>query len=141
MNLKVILLADDDPDDAEIFAEVLAEVDPMVKFYHVEDGLAVLDHFDSPENEKPNVIFLDINMREMNGWQCLTRLKKDQHKKDIPVVIYSTSSHPRDKQTAAELGASAFITKPSDYKILRKILLTITANVNHDLKSAINSLT
>jgi CheY-like chemotaxis protein len=137
---KIILLADDDLDDAEVFAEILTHVDASVKFYHVKNGLEVFAHMKRMKNQKPAIIFLDINMPEMSGWQCLSVLKNDSLTTDIPVVIYSTSSHHRDKQTAIELGASAFITKPSDYKKLQDLLSVITANLYGDIKAAIGTL-
>jgi CheY-like chemotaxis protein len=137
---KIILLADDDMDDAEMFAEVLALTDPSIKFYHVKNGLEVFDHMKRMTNQMPAIIFLDINMPEMSGWQCLSILKNDPLARCIPVVIYSTSSHHRDKQTAIELGASAFITKPSDYKKLQNLLSVVTANLYGDIKAAIGTL-
>lgn len=137
---RVILLADDDPDDAEMFGEVLAEIDSSVEFYHVKNGVAVFDYLKEKENLAPNVIFLDINMPQMSGWQCLSLLKSDPATKDIPVLIYSTSSHQRDKQIAIELGASGFITKPSNYKMLHSMLTIIAANLHRDIASTINSL-
>jgi CheY-like chemotaxis protein len=94
------------------------------------------------EREKiiPNVIFLDINMPQMNGWQCLSALKSDPATKEIPVIIYSTSSHERDKQIAMELGASGFITKPSNYHSLRSILTSIAGNLHSDISRTIKSL-
>jgi CheY-like chemotaxis protein len=127
---KSILLADDDIDDAEIFADLLSEIDPLVEFYHAKDGLGVFEHISQMGEDTPNIILLDLNMPEMNGWQCLSRLKKDPLTKDIPVLIYSTSSYHRDKQTAIEFGASAFITKPSDYHNLRKLISAVTSQLN-----------
>jgi CheY-like chemotaxis protein len=135
---KVILLADDDPDDAEMFALVLSDIDSSLTLHHVKDGLAVFEHLKHPGNQVPDIIFLDINMPEMNGWQCLSMLKHNDRTKNIPVLIYTTSSHSRDKQTAIELGASAFITKPSDYNTLRKILSAIASSHGSDIKSTIN---
>jgi CheY-like chemotaxis protein len=137
---KVILLADDDPDDAEMFSFLLKEVDPSVTLYHVHNGSAVFDYFKEQQNPIPTVIFLDINMPEMTGWQCLTALKSNTQTKNIPVLIYSTSAHPRDKQIASDLGAIAFITKPSDYQRLKKLLTIITANLNGDIKHSLNNL-
>jgi CheY-like chemotaxis protein len=135
---KVILLADDDPDDAEMFALVLSDINPAMQLYHVKDGLAVFEHLKDPEKQAPDIIFLDINMPEMNGWQCLSMLKNNHRTKAIPVLIYTTSSHSKDRQTAMELGASAFITKPSDYKTLRKILSAIAASEGSDIKNTID---
>lgn len=126
---KVILLADDDWDDAEIFSMVLAKVDSSVRFYYVDNGSAVLDFLKQGKNQFPDIIFLDINMPEVSGWQCLTAIKNDTNTKDIPVLIYSTSAHPRDKQLAMDLGASGFITKPSDYKTLEQLLSVVISDM------------
>jgi CheY-like chemotaxis protein len=79
-------------------------------------------------------------MPEISGWQCLTALKSDAITKHIPVLMYSTSSHHRDRQKATELGATGFITKPSDLKTLRTILSTIAANLHSDFSKVIHNL-
>jgi CheY-like chemotaxis protein len=137
---KIILLADDDMDDAEIFGHILEDIDPSLKFYHVTNGSGVMHHLGTPENPKPDIIFLDLNMPEMNGWQCLSRLKSEDKTRDIPVLIYSTSSYLRDKQQAMASGASAFITKPSDYKTLQRLLFKISTSLRRDLMSTIHKL-
>jgi CheY-like chemotaxis protein len=125
----IILLADDDFDDAEFFADALNDVDPRVKFCHAENGFGVFEHIKTLGNRKPSIIFLDLNMPEMDGWECLSILKRDPVTKNIPVMIYSTSSYNRDKQNALACGATAFITKPSDYESLRKLMTSLTSNL------------
>jgi CheY-like chemotaxis protein len=137
---KTILLADDDPDDVEIFITVLHDIDPAVAVHAVSNGLGIFEYLKNNGDHRPDAIFLDINMPEMSGWQCLSALKEDHTTKDIPVVMYSTSSHHRDKQIAIELGASGFITKPSDLKTLEKVLRAVASNLTSDLKNAIRSL-
>jgi len=137
---KIVLLADDDSDDAEMFSLVLSEVDPSIQFHHVENGLAVFEFLHKMGSKVPDVIFMDINMPQMSGWECLTALKSNAITKNIPVLIYSTSSHARDKQIAAQLGASGFITKPSDYRTLRKILSTIADNLHQNVTQLISNL-
>lgn len=125
----IILLADDDHDDAEIFADVLNDVHPHAKFFHAKNGIGVFEQIKSLEGRVPGIIFLDLNMPEMDGWQCLSILKRDPQTRDIPVIIYSTSSYLPDKQKAIASGASAFITKPSDYESLRKLITSLTSTV------------
>jgi CheY-like chemotaxis protein len=137
---KVFLLADDDIEDAEMFSLALADVDPAVKFYHAENGRAVFNYFQRHENPVPDIIFLDLNMPEVDGWKCLENLKSDSATKEIPVFIYSTSSLQRDKKEALELGATAFITKPSEYKTLQKILGAVAGNFTADIKKTIDSI-
>lgn len=133
-SFKTILLADDDVDDAEMFGLVLTEVDPGVVLHHVANGEEVFDLITGETGLTPDVIFLDLNMPLMNGWQCLEKLKANSATKDIPVVIYTTSSHTRDKQIAMANGATAFITKPSDYKALRALLVSVISDTYQFVK-------
>src|SRR3712207_625430 len=93
---KTVLLADDDADDAEIFQEALREVAPSTNLYRVESGTAILQYLKDNRNVRPDIIFMDLNMPLMNGWQCLAKLKNTKGLDDIPVIIYTTSSNPRD---------------------------------------------
>ena len=137
---KFFLLADDDRDDAELFSEALSTVNPSIKFHHVEDGQEVFQFLSTSKIEKPDVIFLDLNMPAMSGWQCLAKLKNDSALKNIPVIMYSTSSNPREKEIAIELGATGFVTKPTDFKLLTKILETISNNLGSDLKRILKEM-
>ena len=137
---KLFLLVDDDSDDAELFGEALATIDPPVEFHHAQDGKVAFDYLGNSKNKIPDLIFLDLNMPEMSGWQCLTRIKKDDSLKNTSVVMYSTSSHQRDKDLAIELGALGFITKPADYKKLRDILKRVASASNPELKNVIQEI-
>ncbi|HEY5823907.1 MAG TPA: response regulator [Cyclobacteriaceae bacterium] len=131
---KLFLLVDDDNDDAELFSEALAGINTLVEFHHVQDGPSAFEFMNDSKNKKPDLIFLDLNMPLMSGWECLAKLKSDTHLRSIPVLMYSTSSYQRDKERAIELGAIGFITKPSEYKLLQKTLERIAFSLE-DLKS------
>jgi CheY-like chemotaxis protein len=137
---KFFLLADDDVDDAELFGEALVSIEPPVEFHHVGDGEEVFHYLGKASNKRPDLIFLDLNMPKMSGWQCLAKLKNDMYYKNIPVIIYSTSSHQRDKEIAIELGAMGFLTKPSDFKLLKKLLYHISLHSNSDLKNVLSEV-
>lgn len=133
------MLADDDNDDAQIFEEALDEAQCDTKFLHASTGANVFSLLE--KGPRPDLIFLDLNMPVMNGWQCLAKLKNSDGYKDIPVVMYSTSSNPRDYEIATDLNAHGFITKPSNPKILSKILKTVicslgTTELKQSLKDA-----
>lgn len=132
-------MADDDLDDAELFSEALSTIQPDVTFHHVPDGQAVFKFLDAAE-EKPSIIFLDLNMPEMNGWQCLAKLKNEANLKSIPVIMYSTSSNPREKEIAIQLGALGFITKPSSFIDLTKILEHIVQSNEPDLRKVLGAI-
>lgn len=136
---KLFLLADDDSDDAELFGEALSELDPPVKFQHVPNGHGVFSFLSNKSNPKPDIIFLDLNMPEMSGWQCLAKLKNDMYFREIPVVMYSTSTNPRDREIAGELGAVGFLTKPTDFKFLTKVLGALAQSSPENLKSTLRT--
>ena len=109
-------LIDDDSDDRELFSEALAAVDDSIVCYYAEDGEDAIEKLYSKRIDKPDVIFLDINLPAMTGWQCLDKIKTSEDTRDVPVIMYSTSSHTRDKNLARGLGALCLVTKPHDYK-------------------------
>lgn len=133
---KTILLADDDNDDALIFKEALEEAECETDFLHAHTGANVFTLLEN--GATPDVIFLDLNMPVMNGWQCLAKLKNSEAYKDIPVVMYTTSSNVRDYEIASDLNAHGLITKPSNPKILSKILKTVVCTLGtRELKQSL----
>ena len=121
---KKILLVDDDTDDQLFFVDAIAELEPTLECGVANNGLEALDHlgeFPPP----PSLIFLDLNMPLMNGFECLAQLKKINQYKEIPVIIFTTSNHPIDMERTIAMGAKSFITKPPDFKVLKNRLHAI----------------
>src|SRR5207302_9453827 len=102
--VKRFLLVDDDTDDRELFSEALVSVDPVIICDLAADAEEALKKLDKKEGP-PDLIFLDINLPVMTGWQFLSNLKSTEAYKDIPVIMYSTSNNQRDKDIAKDLGA------------------------------------
>ena len=127
---KRFLVIDDDSDDRELFSEALASVDPEIVCDQANDGAEALRRLTSQDGDKPDIVFLDINMPVMNGWQFLTRLKSEELYKNIPVIVYTTSSNLKDRQIADDLGALCFITKPHAYGRLKNLLGIVVKHVD-----------
>lgn len=64
------------------------------------------------KSNKPDLIFLDINMPGMDGFAVMRELKKDADVKNIPVVLITGKSQKADKMWAQMQGASGYVTKP-----------------------------
>ena len=64
------------------------------------------------KTNRPDLIFLDVNMPEMDGFAVMRELKKDAGAKDIPVVLVTSKSQKADKMWAQMQGASGYVTKP-----------------------------
>lgn len=126
--MKQVMLIDDDRDDAELFKEVLSEINSSIDFVYYQDSKAALKQLLDNQDNLPELIFLDINMPVVNGWQCLTEFKRSEHLKDIAVIMFTTSSQSREKEIAKELGAQGFITKPNDYETLKRLLSSVINN-------------
>jgi CheY-like chemotaxis protein len=122
MGTRKFLVVDDDCDDTELFAEAIGSLDVAVSCLNASDGKEALDKLKSNAFEKPDIIFLDINMPVMNGWEFLSRLKGSEGLKEIPVIMYSTSSKSSDIKTAMSSGALCFFTKPNSFLTLTNIL-------------------
>lgn len=119
-----ILLVDDDADDQLIFKDALNEIAAGIECATANNGLEALDYLKATVL-KPTLIFLDLNMPFMNGFECLARIKKEDPLKEIPIVIFTTSDYPGDEQRTKELGAEIFLTKGPSFKLLKEKLLDI----------------
>jgi CheY-like chemotaxis protein len=110
-----ILLIDDDEDDRLLFAEVVREIDSSIECVTISNAEAALNGLISMAYQRPDVIFLDLNMPKIDGLECLKELKNDHSLMDIPVAIYTTSCLERDIKKALKLGADTFIIKPMSF--------------------------
>ncbi|HMJ71083.1 MAG TPA: response regulator [Cyclobacteriaceae bacterium] len=138
-NIKRILLADDDRDDIDLLCEALNLVDPSIVCEVAKHGEDALNILTSSSKERPHLIFLDVNMPVLDGWECLRIIKTYQHLKDIPVVIYSTSSNREDKEKAFNLGACCFMTKPDRFTVLERIISVMITTPAGNWSSELNN--
>ena len=109
-----ILHADDDKDDREMLSEALEQIDPTISCIGAHDGKEVLAILQQNKT-LPDYIFLDVNMPVMDGKKCLRELKKNSKLKNIPVVIYSTTTNMEEILHLYELGASEFMAKANSF--------------------------
>ncbi|MBV9986927.1 MAG: response regulator [Chitinophagaceae bacterium] len=132
--LNLILLVDDDLDDQGLFLDALQEIDADARLIAAINGIDAIDKLKRME-KLPDLIFLDLNMPLMNGMQFLQELKRSAIWKDIPVIMYSTSSYKKDIDTALKAGAMDYIVKPFSFGELCESLRDA---VNRNFASAHN---
>lgn len=123
---QLLFLVDDDIDDHEIFKSALAKVDDHLALQTATNGYEALEVL-STADTLPDYIFVDLNMPRMGGMQFLKEIKQTETLKDIPVIIYTTSSNPGDIAKTKELGAVSFVTKPSRFSELCSFLQSLVS--------------
>ena len=137
--IKSFFLIDDDKDDMEFFADALKDIDSSLEFNYSLDCTELLTAL-IRNKSKPHVIFLDINMPGISGWECLHKLKNNVYTKNIPVIMYSTSPAMFEGKKAVLSGAIAFYEKPANFRWLREFLQAISVTAATDLRKTLRQL-
>ncbi|MES2629336.1 MAG: response regulator [Bacteroidota bacterium] len=132
----IFMLVDDDQDDRFLFGEAMEMVDGTIHYVSSKSGKEAIEWLSTSAN-LPDLIFLDINMPEMTGWECLRQLKLNTETKQLPVIMYSTSSHDRDIKLSKELGALTFCIKPDNFDDMISLLSFFATNLRKDLSTEI----
>ena len=122
--MKRIFLIDDDWDDRELITSALKETAELYSIHIATSGGEAMESL-MTKKEFPDMILLDLNMPGMNGFDVLKELKKDPDLKPIPVIIFSTSHNKTDVDRSYSLGALKFITKPTLYSELVRVLRSL----------------
>jgi len=128
---KTILLIDDDEDDALFFSDALHEVAPEMTLLYCRAGQEALDSLTRNKLKRPDIIFLDINMPVVSGWECLREIKKVAGFQAIPIIMYSTADAAQTGITPEAVGAAAFYQKSTTYNGLKQTLINILTTIFH----------
>lgn len=117
-----ILVVEDNPIDSELIIRSISKLIPACQIYLAEDGEEALDFVFSRRKfshrnsgKSLRVIFLDIKLPKVNGFEFLKVVKTNPHMKSIPVVMISSSGENADIEEAFNLGANSYIVKPMDF--------------------------
>src|SRR5438477_2335046 len=102
------VLVTDDDEDLRFLCQMHLEMGGF-RVTQAADGEEALQ---VARGDRPDLILLDLMMPVMDGWECLTELKRDDTLKDIPVFVVTGKSQNSDQERAFAMGADAFITKP-----------------------------
>jgi CheY-like chemotaxis protein len=121
VNIKSILLAEDDPRDVELTLAALEENHLANKVAVVGNGEEALDYlyrrgkFKMRAGGNPIVVLLDNKMPKVNGLEVLKAIKADEHLKTIPVVVLTSSRETPDLIEFYNHGVNAYVVKPVDF--------------------------
>ncbi len=121
MSVFSILIADDDEDDKFLLKSAFEEsgIDAPLSF--VDNGQELME-FLLKAKKLPSIILLDLNMPKKDGREALKEIKENPKFRSIPILILTTSNSPEDIRNCYFLGANCFITKPSTFEGLMKVI-------------------
>jgi CheY-like chemotaxis protein len=126
VNIKNILLAEDDPGDVELTLAALEENHLANKVAVVRNGEEALDYlyrrgkFKMRLGGNPIVVLLDNKMPKVNGLEVLKIIKADEHLRTIPVVVLTSSRETPDLIEFYNHGVNAYVVKPVDFSEFMK---------------------
>lgn len=121
MELKDILLVEDNPNDVELTLTALEQINLANRVDVVNDGVEAMEYlkcegkFKNRKPVLPVVVLLDNKMPRMDGIEVLEHIKKDTALKKIPVVMLTSSKEDRDLFQTYSLGVNAYVVKPVDF--------------------------
>jgi CheY-like chemotaxis protein len=111
-----LLLVEDNPGDIRLTKEALKDGPVKVNLSVAKDGVEALEFLmqrgQYQNAPRPDLILLDLNLPRKNGREVLKEIKADPHLRQIPVVVMTTSRSQQDIESAYELNANCYITKP-----------------------------
>jgi two-component system response regulator len=123
LNRPVILYAEDDYDDFESVNEALEQLTAGYSLRHARNGTEVLEYLERGE-QRPGLVVLDLNMPIMDGKEVLQWMKLHDNYKDIPIMVFTTSSREEDTKLCQK-HACTFFRKPTLYRDLLHVVQTM----------------
>lgn len=110
---KKIVIVEDEPDTAEMFAEMMRlSGHHVLKSYGGTPAIGLISH------EMPDVIVLDVMMPDLSGLEVLRFIRRDPRLEQIPVIVVSAKSLPSDIKDGLDAGANVYLTKPVAFQDL-----------------------
>lgn len=118
---QFILHVEDDEASALLVQIALSEIGTNVIYRRANNVRQAIEYLDSarkPESTtpKPDLILLDLNLPGSSGFEILSAVRAAPFWRQTPVVVFTSSSAPRDMERASALNATKYITKPSTFE-------------------------
>ncbi len=118
---KSVVIVEDEPDTAEMFAEMV-----RLSGYKVRKAAGSSAAIYLISQEKPDVVVLDWMLPDVSGLEVLRYIRRDPTMAHIPVIIVSAKGMPSDIKTGLEAGASIYLTKPVAFEELLGAIERVT---------------
>jgi DNA-binding response OmpR family regulator len=109
---KKLLIVDDEPHIRLLLEQTLEELEDYdVEILTATNGLEALETI---QREKPNLVFLDVMMPKMNGYEVCQTVKGDADLSDVYIIMLTAKGQELDRDRGKDVGADIYMTKPFD---------------------------
>ncbi len=121
-DLRPVLLVEDNPKDLELTLAALAKCQLANEIVIARDGAEALEYLYSRgkyagrDPGEPAVVLLDLKLPKIDGLEVLAQVKGDAERRQVPVVMLTSSREERDVVESYQLGVNAFVVKPVEFK-------------------------
>jgi two-component system response regulator len=122
MEKRLILLVEDNPDDAALALRTLAKCDVPTQVVVVRDGVEAQEYLFGSDrdpgcrpNPLPTLILLDLKLPKVDGQEVLRCIRSHPRTRLVPVVVLTSSDERRDLVRSYALGANSYVRKPVDF--------------------------
>ncbi|MBI3477616.1 MAG: response regulator [Acidobacteria bacterium] len=122
MRQQVILLVEDNDDDAELAMLAFHRAKITNPIVRVCDGVEALDylfgrveHVARDVTDAPAVVLLDVNLPKLSGLDVLKAVRAEERTKHLPIVILTSSNEDKDRLVAYDNFANSYVVKPVDF--------------------------
>jgi CheY-like chemotaxis protein len=129
-----ILLVEDNDDDVFLMRRALSKAGCSHGLQIAGDGQQALDYFQAAGNYQdrskyalPGLVFLDLKLPYVHGFEVLAWLRSQREFREVPVAILTSSPEDRDRKKAYELGANLYLVKPPEIEPVRDALALFPA--------------
>lgn len=112
MNDLKLLIVDDEPHIRMLLEQTLEELeDEDVEMFIATNGQ---EAYEIIQKEKPQLVFLDVMMPKMNGFEVCQKIKIDLKMEDVYIILLTAKGQEMDKEKGLSVGANEYMTKPFD---------------------------
>jgi CheY-like chemotaxis protein len=118
----LVLLVEDSAEDVEAIRRALGRSHPLLRVEHVADGSRVLDRLLATDLPRPGLVLLDLNLAGTRGRSVLSGIRGRAELADLPVVVLTTSTSPRDVEQCYAAGANSYLFKPVSFELFQNVL-------------------
>jgi len=111
-----ILIVEDNEDNMELLIQMLEDDFDIIKATDGEEAIQIA------QEEKPDLILMDLSLPKMDGWEATRRLKENDELRSIPIIALTAHAMPGDREKALSAGCDGYVSKPIEVDKLMKAI-------------------